>query len=114
VTLDESLALTALVVQKAPERRSRFTIRWLRRLLEEDELLSIEDAALAASALAALATRSHEQAVSTLSAMAERATRQAERREVESGGGVIRGSHRCVVARRVRQRYSSISSRNSS
>jgi hypothetical protein len=51
ITLAESLALTALVVQKDPGRRSRYT---LRRLLEEDENLTIQDASLAASALAAL------------------------------------------------------------
>jgi hypothetical protein len=55
------------------------TVRWLRRLLEEDENLSIEEAALAASALAALGGRGHEQAVSTLSALADTATRQVRR-----------------------------------
>jgi hypothetical protein len=43
-----------LVVQKGPGRRSRYAIRWLRRLLEEDENLTVEEAALAASALAEL------------------------------------------------------------
>jgi hypothetical protein len=41
ITLDESLALTVLVVQKDPGRRSRYTVRWLLRLLEEDENLTI-------------------------------------------------------------------------
>jgi hypothetical protein len=50
LTLSESLALTSLAAQKAPERRSRYTVRWLRRLLEEDANLMIEEAALAASA----------------------------------------------------------------
>ena len=49
ITLDESLALTALVAEKDPERRSRFAVRWLRRLLEEDESLTIEEATMAAS-----------------------------------------------------------------
>jgi hypothetical protein len=40
ITLAESLALTALVVQKDPSRRSRYTVRWLLRLLEEDENLT--------------------------------------------------------------------------
>jgi hypothetical protein len=75
VTLSGSLALTALVVQKDPGRRSRYAVRWLCRLLEEDENLTVEEAALAASALAALGGRAHEEAVSTLSAVAERATR---------------------------------------
>jgi hypothetical protein len=73
ITLAESLALTALVVQKEPGRRSRYAVRWLRRLLEEDENLTIEDASLAASALAALGGRAHAEALSTLSALAERA-----------------------------------------
>jgi hypothetical protein len=34
ITLDESLALTALVAQNDPGRRSRYCVRWLRRLLE--------------------------------------------------------------------------------
>jgi hypothetical protein len=84
ITLDESLALTALVVKKSPGRRSRYAVSWLLRLLEEDENLTIEEAALATSALAALGGRGHEQAVSTLSALAERATRQPGR----SRGGV--------------------------
>jgi hypothetical protein len=71
VTLAESLALVALAVQKAPERRSRYTVRWLRRLLEEDENLTVEEAALAA-----LGGRTHHEALSTLSALAEQATGQ--------------------------------------
>jgi ribosomal protein S7 len=72
ITLAESLALTALVVQKDPGRRSRYAVRWLRRLLEEDQNLTIEeDASLAASALAALGGRAHAEALSTLSALAE-------------------------------------------
>jgi hypothetical protein len=84
ITLAESLALTALVVQKDPGRRSRFTVRWLRRLLEEDESLTIEEAALAASALAALGGGGHDEALSSLTAMAERATRQRTRRRLAS------------------------------
>ena len=76
LSLAESLALTALVVQKDPGRRSRYTVRWLRRLLEEDELLTIEEAAFAASALAALGGRGHGEALAALSALAERATRR--------------------------------------
>jgi hypothetical protein len=84
ITLAEALALTALVVQKNAGGRSRFTIRWLLRLPEEDENLTIEEAILAASALAALGGRGHEEALSTLSALAERATRQRERRRLAS------------------------------
>jgi hypothetical protein len=42
ISLEEALAMTALVAEKEPERRSRFAVRWLRRLLEEDESLTIE------------------------------------------------------------------------
>ncbi len=66
-------------VQKEPARRSRYTVRWLRRLLEEDECLTIDEAALAVSALAALGGRGHAEALSALSTMAERATGQRPR-----------------------------------
>jgi hypothetical protein len=80
ITLDESLALTALVAKKARDRHSRFAVRWLRRLLEEDQDLTIGEATLATSARAALGGRGHAEALSTLSALAEHATRQPERR----------------------------------
>jgi hypothetical protein len=79
--LSESLALTALVAQKDTARHSRYAIRWLRRLLEKDPHLTIEEAALATSALAALGGRMHAQA---LSAMAERATSRGARHRLPS------------------------------
>ncbi len=84
ISLEEALALTALVAEKEPERRSRFAVRWLRRLLEEDESLTIEEAALAASCLSALGGPSHEEAYGMLLAMAERATGHGQRRRVAS------------------------------
>ena len=84
LSLDEALALTALVARHEPTRRSRFAVRWLERLLEEDERLSIEEAAVAASALAALGGRGHQEALAALSAMAEKATRNARARRVAS------------------------------
>ena len=74
ITLDESLALVGLVAAKEPHRHGRYALRWLRRLLEEHDGLTLEEAALAVSALAALVGPSNEQAYSTLSALAERAT----------------------------------------
>jgi hypothetical protein len=71
ISLDESLALTVLVAEKEPERRSRFAVRWLRGLLEENESLTIEEATMAASCLSALGGPSHEEAFGVLSAMAE-------------------------------------------
>jgi hypothetical protein len=38
-----------LVARHEPARRSRFAVRWLERLLEEDERLSIEEAAVVAA-----------------------------------------------------------------
>ena len=35
ITLAEALALTVLVIEKDPGRRSRYAVRWLRRLLQE-------------------------------------------------------------------------------
>ena len=62
VTLAESLALTALITEKAPHRCSRYAVRWLRRLIEEDPSLTIEEASLVASEWPrseAAATRKH-------------------------------------------------------
>jgi hypothetical protein len=84
ISLEEALALTALVAEKEPERRSRFAVRWLRRLLEEDETLTIEEATMAASCLSALGGPSHDEVYGTLAAMAERATRQPAGRRVVS------------------------------
>ena len=84
ITLGESLALQHSSREKDLERRSRFAVRWLQLLLEEDERLSIEEAAVAASALAALGGRGHQEALAALSAVAEKATRNARARRVAS------------------------------
>ena len=73
-----------LAVEKAPGKRNAYAVRFLRRLLEENENLTIDETVMAASALAALGGRSHEQAMSTLSAMAERAAGQPRPRPVAS------------------------------
>jgi hypothetical protein len=70
------VGLVALVAEKDPARRSRFTVRWLRRLVEEDETLTIEETAMSASALSALGGPGHADALSTVSALARRATRR--------------------------------------
>jgi hypothetical protein len=49
----------------------RDAVRWLLRYLEEDPHATIEEAALAASTLAALTGVAHQEAVQTLRAMAE-------------------------------------------
>jgi hypothetical protein len=84
LSLDESLALKALAARQDPVRGSRFAVRWLQRLLAEDDRPSIEEAALAASALANLGARGHAEALASLSAMAERATRNRRVRPVAS------------------------------
>jgi len=57
-------------------------VRWLRRLLEEDESLTIEEAAMAGSCLSALGGPSHEEAYGMLAAMAETANWQRSARRV--------------------------------
>jgi len=49
-------------------------VRWLLRYLEEDPHATIDEAALAASSLAALTGVAHEEAAGTLRGMAERAS----------------------------------------
>jgi hypothetical protein len=66
----------AVASPSTPPRRIRQKSNLPRRLLEEDETLTIEEAALAASALVALGGRGHEEALSALSAIAQRAPRQ--------------------------------------
>jgi hypothetical protein len=55
-------------------RRLRVAARWLLRYHEEDPHATIDEAALAASSLAALSGVAHEEAAQTLRRMAERAT----------------------------------------
>ena len=74
ITLAEALELTALVAERDPDRGLRFCVRWLRRLLDEDETITPAQAALAASALAALGGPGHNDAFGILAAVAERAT----------------------------------------
>lgn len=60
----------------------RVAARWLLRLLEEDPDLSIQEAALAASALGALPGAGYLEAVATLKAMSERASSRRRSRGV--------------------------------
>jgi hypothetical protein len=72
LALADALDLLVLVVEKEPERRDRFATRWLSRLIEEDPRLTLDEVRLAASALAALGGRSHEQSASLLAQLARR------------------------------------------
>jgi hypothetical protein len=74
LSLADALELTILVARKDPRRHPRVAACWLLRLLEEDPHATIDEAVLAASSLAALTGVGHEEAATTLRAMAERAS----------------------------------------
>lgn len=78
----DALDLTMLVARRDPARHSRTAARWLLRYLEEDPAATIEEAALAASSLAALPGVGYAEAAQTLKGMAERATRRRRERGV--------------------------------
>jgi hypothetical protein len=82
VSLVDALELTVLVAQKDPRRHPRVASRWLLRYLEEDPHATIDEAALAASSLAALTGVAYQEAAETLRAMAERATSRRRSRGV--------------------------------
>jgi hypothetical protein len=79
----EALELTVLIAQKDPRRGSRASAQWLSRFLEQNNRVTIQEAALAAGALAALGGPGHEEAHAVLAGMVERAmTRKAAAQEV--------------------------------
>jgi hypothetical protein len=80
LSLLDALELTMLIARKDSSRYPRVAARWLQRLLEEHPDVTIEEAGLAASALLALTGAGHQEAVQTLRAMAERATRRRNER----------------------------------
>jgi hypothetical protein len=82
LSLLDALELTMLIARKDSSRYPRVAARWLQRLLEEHPDVTIEEAGLAASALLALTGAGHQEAVQTLRAMAERATRRRNERGV--------------------------------
>jgi hypothetical protein len=60
LTMADALALVVLVIEKDPEGRDRFSVRWLRRLLEEDANLTIDEVVMPATALTVLGGRGQE------------------------------------------------------
>ena len=82
LSLEDALELTLLVARKDPCRHPRIAARWLQRYLEEDPEATVEEPALAASALIASTGAGYQEAVQTLRAMAERATRRRRERGV--------------------------------
>ena len=83
LTLLDALDLTMLVARKDAARYPRLAARWLGRWLEEHPAPTIEEAALAASSLAALPGAGYAEAATTLKSMAETAARR--RRETGVG-----------------------------
>lgn len=80
LSLVDALDLTLLVARKDRQRHERMAARWLLRLLEEDPALTIQEAALAATSLAALPGAGYAQAATALKAMAETASRRRRER----------------------------------
>jgi hypothetical protein len=85
LNLANALELTLLYARKDPRGFQRVAARWLQRYLEEHPDVTIEEAGLAASCLLALSGASYQQAVETLRAMAERASRRRRARGVAGG-----------------------------
>ena len=78
-SLGDLLELTALIAQKDPRRHGRVAARWLQKWLGAFEDATIEDVALAATALQALGSRHHAHALSALRALADEASRRTSR-----------------------------------
>ena len=74
--------LTMLIARKDPRRHPRVAARWLLRYLEECADATIDEAAMVAACLAALAGDRHRDAALTLRAMAERAASRARTRGI--------------------------------
>jgi hypothetical protein len=74
LSLEDALELTMLIARKDPRRHPRVAARWLLRYLEEVDEATIDEVAMVAACLAALAGDRYQDAALTLRAMAERAT----------------------------------------
>ena len=82
LTLDEALALVALIAFKDPRRHGRAGARWLRRYLEEHPDAGLDDVSFITGGLSALGGRRHASALTALQAMAGPASRTTAPREV--------------------------------
>jgi hypothetical protein len=74
LSLSDALDLTMLAARKDPRRHPRVAARWLLRYLEECDEATIDEAAMLAACLAALAGDRRGDAALTLRAMADGAT----------------------------------------
>ncbi len=72
VALDDALALCLLLVDEDPDRYGRAAVRWHARLCREMRALTIDESALALSALGALPGSGGEAGAQALIALCER------------------------------------------
>lgn len=72
LNLTDTLELTILIARKDPRRHPRVAARWLLRYLEDCPEATIDEAAMIAACLAALAGDRYQDATLTLRAVAER------------------------------------------
>lgn len=82
LNLTDALELTVLIARKDPRRHPRVAARWLLRFLEENGEVTIAEATLAASCLAALVGNSYLEAAQALRDMTDKATRRRGERGV--------------------------------
>ena len=75
VSLSEALELMALIAKHERTRLDRLGARWLQRWLDETPAPTLEDAALIAALVGALGGPRHDQALTTLRAIARRTVR---------------------------------------
>jgi hypothetical protein len=75
LNLTDALELTILIARKDPRRHPRVAARWLSRYLEEADGVTIDEAAMVAGCLGALAGDRHQDAALSLRSMADRAAR---------------------------------------
>jgi hypothetical protein len=66
LSLEDALELTMLIARNDPRRHPRVAARWLLRYLEECDDATIDEAAMVAACLAALAGDRHAGAALTL------------------------------------------------
>jgi hypothetical protein len=102
--LNDALELTIVIARKDPRRHPRVAARWLLRYLEECNEATIDEVAMLASCLAALAGDRYQDAALALRAIAERATSRRRARSV-SGSNLGGRNCACIAARKAYTRH---------